>query len=48
MLKFYSTLRIGNVNRATEILEEYLQTEVEDIAFPNVDNYLKSLVKKPV
>ena len=44
MLKFYCMLRLGDKNKAMDVLEKYMGENIEGLAFPQVDNYLNTLV----
>lgn len=46
MLKFFCTYKIGDKLQAMDILDKYLNEDVEGITFPQVDKYLMGLMEK--
>lgn len=45
MVKFYCTLKMGDKKKAIDLLEEYMNENVEGFTFVQVDDYLKMLVE---
>jgi hypothetical protein len=46
MLKFYSSLKVGNLNEAISFFQKYLNIEVDGASFAEEDRYMKELLEK--